>query len=148
MQTGREEGTAQGLPLPAFTELPQGQWGRSENETPRPWAQGCDPRQKRIREASRGNGRVTGVGGGEQHKLCCPHPRQGERALSPVEPWSASAPLWPLLPGLPGGSGHLQTRWEGAPVGLWTREGDRCSTEAGGWGPGTLPETSKTFKHH
>ena len=113
VQRGRGEGCSPGSPLPAFTELPQGQWGRIENETPRPWAQGCDPRQKRIREASKRKWEGARSGGSPTQTPAAPPPQSGRaRASEPSGAVERQCPLVATAPGLPGGSGHLQN-WVG-----------------------------------
>ena len=82
----------------------------------------------------RGNGRVPGRGEPNTNSCCPPTPSWGERTpQSPVELWSASAPSWPPCPARQVAAAAWKAGWEGAPVGLWTRAGDRCSTEPRGW---------------
>ena len=94
-------------------ELPQGQWGRIENETPRPSAQGCDPRQKRIREASKRKWEGARTGGAQHKLLLPPHPELGRaHASEPSGAVERQCPLVATVPGSPGGSSRLES-WVG-----------------------------------
>ena len=123
-----------GLPSLRSRSSPRGSGGELKMKHLVPGPKDVTLGRRGLGRLPRGNGRVPGVGGAQHKLLLPPHPSRGERApQSPVEPWSASAPWWPLLPACQVAAAICKTGWEGAPVGLWTREGDRCGTEPRGW---------------
>lgn len=96
LQRGKGEGRGPGgLPSPRFMELPQGQWGQIENETPRPRTQGCDPQHRRITEASKRKWEGT-RSRGAKHKLVLP-PAPSQRDRAAAEPSAATERQCPLV---------------------------------------------------